>query len=128
LFYGLLYTESQIIKHAFEAGLIIAQIHRLPLSEAVKAIADVGSILTGAFNSEISSLLGPGIEAVGTKVFLDASRVIDPARAEKIAETNAMLSLEFLKPTGKFDAAVLLAAGRVNSELLAFADRVVQLV
>jgi hypothetical protein len=57
-------------------------------------------------------------------VFLDASRAI---AADPIAETSAILNLEFLKPTVRFDDAVLLAAGRVPDDQLAFAARVVQI-
>jgi hypothetical protein len=38
-----------------------------------------------------------------------------------------MLSVEFLKPDSKFDENALLAAGSVNSDDLAFADRVVEI-
>jgi len=96
-------------------------------SNAVKALERFGARLTEAFNSNITSLLGPGLQALGTRVFLDASRSLDPARAGVIEETNAILNLEFLKSDGKFDADKLLADGRVNAADLAFADRIVEL-
>jgi hypothetical protein len=96
-------------------------------SDAVKALEKFGARLTEAFNSNITSLLGPGLQALGTRVFLDASRSLDPARADVIEETNAMLNLEFLKSDARFDADKLLADGRVNAADLAFADRVVEL-
>ena len=93
-------------------------------TEAVKALAKFGSRLTEAFHSDITTLLGPGIQSLGTRVFLEASRAIS---SESIPEANAILNLEFLKPTVKFDDAALLAAGHVPADQLAFADRVVEI-
>jgi hypothetical protein len=93
----------------------------------VRALAAFGAKLTETFHADISSLLGPGLRALGTRVFLDSARAINPGEAGGVAEINAMLSLEFLKPGAKFDANALLSAGRVSAQDLAFADRVVQL-
>ena len=80
-----------------------------------------------AFNAKITTLLGPGLQSLGTRVFLDASRAIDPARATEMREASALLNLEFLKPEAPFDAAALLAVGHVPADQLAFADRVVSI-
>lgn len=124
---SLLFSEAEVIKHAFEGGLAIASALSTRPAEAVKALATFGAKLTEAFNANITTLLGQGIQALGTRVFLDASRALDQARAAAISESNAMLNLEFLKPGSKFDAAKLLADGRVAADQLAFADRVVEL-
>src|SRR5262245_42866365 len=124
---SLLFAEAEVIKHSFEGGLKIASSQTVAPSAAVKALATFGSKLTEAFNNDITKLLGPGIQALGTRVFLDASRAIDESGAQEMAETNAMLNLEFLKPTSKFDDAALLSAGRVDTDQLAFADRVLEL-
>jgi hypothetical protein len=124
---SLFFSEAEVIKHAFEGGLQIAAMQNDIPSDAVKALEKFGARLTEAFNSNITSLLGPGLQALGTRVFLDASRSLDPARAAVIEETNAMLNLEFLKSDARFDADKLLADGKVNVADLAFADRVVEL-
>ena len=61
-------------------------------------MARFGARLTEAFHSDITTLLGPGMQSLGTRVFLDASRALDEAGSPEIVETHAMLSLEFLKP------------------------------
>ena len=124
---SLFFSEAEVIKHAFEGGLQIAAMQNDTPSSAVKALETFGAKLTEAFNSNITSLLGPGLQALGTRVFLDASRSLDPARAAVMEETSAMLNLEFLKSDGKFDADKLLADGRVPAADLAFADRIVEL-
>ena len=124
---ALLVAEADIVQHAFDAGVKIASVAGSKPSEAVKALAEFGSRLTEAFNSDVTSLLGRGLQAIGTQVFLDASRAIDPIDAAAIGPSNAMLSVEFLKPEVKFDREALLKAGRVPVEQLAFADRVVEL-
>jgi len=127
LLMALLGAEADIVSHAFEAGVRIASVPGSQPSEAVKALATFGSRLTGAFNSDVTALLGRGIQSIGTQVFLDASRAIDPIDAADIGPANAMLSVEFLKPEVKFDRDALLKAGRIPVEQLAFADRVVEL-
>jgi len=126
LLHSLLFSEAEVIKHAFEGGLKIAASVNATPSEAVKAVAMFGAKLTEAFNADITTLLGPGIQALGTQVFLDTSRALDRTRAGEMLETNAMLNLEFLKPSSRFDPAALLAAGRVSEEDLAFADRFIE--
>lgn len=124
---ALLVAEADIVQHAFEAGLKIASARGAQPSEAVKALAKFGSRLTEAFNADVTALLGRGIQAIGSQVFLDASRAIDPIDAAAIGPSNAMLSVEFLKPEVKFDRDALMKAGRVPVDQLAFADRVVEL-
>ena len=127
LFEALLHAESVVVGHAFEAGLALAKVRNADPSDAVKAFAKFGSKLTEAFNSNVTDLLGPGIRSLGTRIFLDTSRAIDAANASRIAEANAMLNLEFLKPGIQFDAAALIRTGHVKPDQLALADRVVEL-
>src|SRR5262249_4874308 len=124
---ALLLAESVMIKHALEGGRQIATSLSAAPSEAVKALATFGAKLTEAFNSDVTTLLGPGIQALGTRVFLAASRPVNPDIADKIEEANAILNLEFMKPDAKFDTAALLAAGRIDTAQLAVADRIVEL-
>ena len=123
----LLAAEAEMIGSAFEGGLKIAASLSETPTEAVAALADFGSKLTEAFNEDITTLLGSGLQSLGTRIFLDASRSLNTELASQITEANAMLSVEFLKPDSKFDENALLAAGSVNSDDLAFADRVVEI-
>jgi hypothetical protein len=126
VFQNLLLAESEIVRKAFEGGLAIAKgIASARPSDAVAAIADFGSSLTDAFNASITSLLGPGLRALGTRVFLDASAAIVQQQGQ--LQTSALLSIEFLKPEVKFDSAALLAAGHIEAAQLAFSDRAVQI-
>lgn len=126
---SLLAAENEIVQHAFKGGVsIAAAAEQAKPSEAIKALARFGSSLTEAFNANITSLLGPGLQTIGTRVLLDASRAIDQNATSEIAEANAMLSIEFVKPSVTFDAAALLAAGHVPAEQLALADRVVSVI
>lgn len=129
LLHSLLFSEAEVINHAFEGGVKIGQFMKANATptEAVAALAEFGSKLTEAFNSDVSTLLGPGLRALGTRVFLDAARSVDSAGGADLQETNAMLNIEFLKANAKFDAAALIAAGHVDPAQLALADRVVSL-
>jgi hypothetical protein len=130
IFDGLLFAEAQVVRHAFDAGLKIGAFTAAgaaKASEAVDALAVFGSKLTEAFNADVTSILGPGIRALGTQVFLDAAAAIAPAIASDLEATNALLSLEFLKATAAFDGEALLSAGRVDLTSLAVADRIVQI-
>jgi hypothetical protein len=129
IFDGLLFAEAQVVKHAFDAGLKIGAFSAAAgasASDAVDALALFGSKLTEAFNADVTSILGPGIRALGTQVFLDAAVAIAPAIAADLKETNALLSLEFLKAGAAFDGDALLLAGQVDEASRAVADRVVQ--
>ena len=92
-------------------------------SEALVALEKFGSKLTEAFHGDISTMLGPGMQSLGTLILLDTARGIGAS----VQETNAILNLEFLKPTAEFNPDTLLAAGRVPQPLLAFADRLVSI-
>ena len=123
----LLAAEAEMIGSAFQGGLKIAGSLNQAPSQAVAALAQFGSKLTEAFNEKITTLLGAGLQSLGARIFLDASRSLNVELASQITEANAMLSLEFLKPASKFDENALLTAGSVDPKDLAFADRVVAL-
>ncbi len=66
-----------MVKDALRAGVGIAvAVGGAKLSDAVKALETFGSKLTEAFNADITTLLGAGIQSLGTRVFLDATRAI----------------------------------------------------
>jgi hypothetical protein len=124
---ALLTSENEIVRDALDAGASIASSQNTSPSGAVKALARFGSRLTEAFHGDISTLLGPGIRSLGTRVLLDASRAIGAEDADAITEATAMLSIEFLKPSARFDDAALLASGHVPADQLAVASRIVQI-
>jgi len=127
---SLLFAEAEVVKHAFQAGLKIGAFHDRLASqpkEAIAALAQFGSKLTEAFNANLTSLLGPGIRSLGTLVFYEAAQAIDPSNAERLNPANAVVSFEFMKPDAPFDTSALLAAGRVDPQALAFADRVIHI-
>lgn len=94
-------------------------------ADAVTALARFGARFTEAFHSDLTTLFGPGIRALGTRVLLGAARALDPQASEAIDRPNAILNLEFMKPTAVFSEAALVAAGHVQAADLACATRVV---
>jgi hypothetical protein len=119
----LLASESAVIRDALDAGVAIARSSSSQKpSDAIDALESFGANLTEAFHSDITTLLGPGIQSLGTQVFLDATRAITVAPIE---ETSEVLNIEFVRPDVAFDDAALLKLGHVPADQLAFADRVV---
>jgi hypothetical protein len=116
-------AENDVIQDAIGAGVAMAKAQKSAPTEAVEAFEEFGSKLTEAFHGDISTMLGPGMQSLGTQVLLDTARGIGVGAQE----TNAILNIEFLKPSAEFNPEALLAAGRVPQALLAFADRVVSI-
>lgn len=123
----LLATEREIVKDAVTAGLALAKARTAGPTEAVKALAEFGARFTEAFHSDLTTLFGPGIRALGTRVLLGAARSLDPSAGAVFDNTDALLSLEFMKPATAFDDAALVAAGHVPAADLACATRLVHL-
>jgi hypothetical protein len=119
----LLVAENEVIQDAIGAGVAMGKAQKSAPSEAVVAFEEFGSKLTEAFHGDISTMLGPGMQSLGTQVLLDIARGIGVGAQE----TNAILNLEFLKPSAEFNPEALLAAGHVPQPLLAFADRIVNI-
>jgi len=120
---SLLAAENEVIQDAIGAGVAMAKAQKSAPTEAVEALEEFGSKLTEAFHGDISTMLGPGMQSLGTLVLLDTARSIGVGAQE----TNAILNLEFLKPAAEFNPEALLSAGRVPQPLLAFADRLVNI-
>src|SRR5205085_9601372 len=101
LLLGLLFAEAEIIKHAIEAGDKIAKfISTAPNkpSEAIKALAEFGSKITGAFNKDVTNAyIGGAFRPMGTALFIEAAKSIDPSLAN-VTGASAMLNLTVLKP------------------------------
>ncbi len=130
---GMLFAETRIIDDATKAGVAIGKFVKLSgqkPTEAVKALAEFGANLTRAFNSHVINMyVGDSIHAIGTEVFLAATRgILGPERSAELPEegATAMLTLEFMKPEIPFDPKVLLARGRMTSTETILVERVVE--
>lgn len=123
---SLLVAENEIVKDAVAAGVALAHAREGQPTEAVKALARFGARFTEAFHADLTTLFGPGIRALGTRVLLGATRAIAPAAAGQLDAANALLSIEFLTATAAFDERALLDAGHVRAADLAFAARVIR--
>jgi len=119
----LLVSESAVVRDALDAGVAIARaMSSQKPSDAIDALESFGANLTEAFHSDITTLLGPGIQSLGTQILLDATGGITGA---PLQETSAVLNIEFLRPDVAFDDAALLTLGHAPVDQLGFADRVV---
>lgn len=124
---SLLAAEREIVKDALDAGAALATARTADPSEAVKALARFGARFTEAFHADLTTLFGPGIRALGTRVLLGAARALDPQASAVMDRPNAILNLEFMTPTAPFNDAALIAAGHVAAADLACATRLVRL-
>jgi hypothetical protein len=86
---NLLAAEALAIRHACEAGCAMARFLRSSggdPAEALESMAQFGERVTGTFHSGLSDLFrgqGPNIRELGSLLFLEAARTLDPAlRAE----------------------------------------------
>jgi hypothetical protein len=130
---GMLNAERRIVDSARRAGVAIGTFVETAgekPTEALGALAEFGANLTGAFHEQMVSMyVGDAIRAIGTELFLAATRgILDPARLAELPEEGAaaMLSIEFMKPELPFDERVLLARGRMTSAETILAERVVE--
>lgn len=122
---SLLAAEREIVKDAVDAGAALATARSADPSDAVKALARFGLRFTEAFHADLTTLFGPGIRALGTRVLLGAARALDPAAASLMDRPSTLLSLEFMKPAAPFSDTALIAAGHVPAADLACAVRLV---
>ena len=129
---GLLFTEAEIIEHAYEAGLNMASFRKKggKPTEAVVALSEFGAKLTTAFNGDLVNMyVGDGVRALGTELFLAATRAIVPKGKDRDAleTTNSLLTIEFMKPGLTFDAAAVKAKGRLPADQVAVSESVVEI-
>jgi hypothetical protein len=126
---GLLFVESEIVLHSFEAAMAIAKFGEAARqnkpTDAVRALANYGAKLTEALNkSLVNFYVGDSVRALGIELFLAASAAIggpnDPKR-------RAMLSVEFMRPGLPFNEPVLKQQGRLNADQIALAERLVSI-
>lgn len=128
---SVLTSEADVILHSFAAGRQIAKfmgVAGTAPSEAITALSKFGSKLTEAFHSDISDLLGAGMPALGTRVFVDASNSIAEQGGSRGTDgCNSLLTVQFFKPGAPFDARALAAEGLGDPSQVAFTDRIIQL-
>lgn len=129
---GLLFVEFEIIRHAFQAGLKMAQFKRKNAQpgEAVVALAEFGARLTTAFNQDVVNLyVGDSVRAIGTALFLAATQAIAPPQhASALSGTSALLTIEFMQPGLPFDAQAALNGARLPAGQAAVSECVVEVV
>jgi len=95
---SLLSAEALAIRHACEAGRALARFRNsagADPAEALESMAGFGERVTGAFNSGLSDLFrgqGPNIRELGSLLFLEAARVLDPGlKAEPLAHLEVTI-------------------------------------
>jgi hypothetical protein len=129
---GLLFVEFEIISHAFQAGLKMAQFKEKSAKPqgAVVALAEFGAKLTTAFNQEVVNMyVGDSVRAIGTALFLAATRAIAPPHlAAALSGASALLTIEFAKPGAPFDTQAVLNKGRLPDGLAVVSESVAEIV
>jgi hypothetical protein len=98
VFTGLLFTESQTIRHARDAGLRIAKFR----ANAGTDPQDFGAKITDAFNHGLHGLI-PRLEEFSAMIFLEAARAFDPGLVD--IQPTARLDVILLKPSAPATAA-----------------------
>jgi len=101
---SLLEAESQIVNGARDAAIAIAKFRSdgsTKPADAIAKLASFGAHLTETFNSRVTGLYGGDLlRPLGTTLFLEAARALDPASAMKLPV--AMLGLTVFKSGVKF--------------------------
>ena len=116
---GLLFAEAVIIDTAVAAYDAIAKldVQKKP-SKAIEQLAEFGSKLTEAFNSNVTNLyLGGVSRALGTVVYLAATKALAGIAAD--LEPDAMLTISALKPDALLDADGFLSTGTLDVNTVA---------
>ena len=126
-FLTLVRTEAYLIKAICGACL---RMHKFlsadKLDEAIEELSKAGAALTEAFNNKVGNTIydGAGMRPLGTLLFLEVARVLDPKLAKKIRPV-AMMELMVLKKDSTFKVADFLRDKRPESSELALAQRMV---
>ena len=115
-FQTLVLTEAYLIKAIHSACL---RMHRFlaadKLDEAIEELAKTGAELTEAFNNKVGNTIyeGAGMRPLGTMLFLEVARALDPKLAKKIRPI-AMMELIVLKEDSTFEVADFLLDKRAG--------------
>jgi hypothetical protein len=116
---GLLFAEAVIIDAAGAAYDAMAKIDfgQKP-SKAIEQLAEFGSKLTEAFNSDVTNIyLGGVSRALGTIVYLAATKAL--AGSTDDVTPDAMLTITALKADAPLDAETFLNSGTIEAKSIA---------
>jgi len=116
---GLLFAEAVIIDTAVAAYDAIAKINvQQNPRKAIEQLAEFGSELTEAFNSNVTNLyLGGVSRALGTVVYLAATKALAGVTGE--LTPDAMLTITALKADAMLDAGSFLNTGAIDTNTIA---------
>jgi hypothetical protein len=126
-FTGLMVTESDIVTGIHHAGLDFRKyLDANNIEAAKKTLAEFGSGLTDTFNNRIgsSNYAGETLRPLGSLLFVEVSKLFDPAPANVIVPV-AMLELLVLKDQSTFVMADFLQGKRPPDADLALQQRIV---
>jgi hypothetical protein len=127
-FDGLLQLEATIVEGTSNALERIQEFHKSSSTAPVKAIealADFGVEVTKTFNHRLASVYGDDVlRPLGSMVFLEAARALDPALAT--TRPSAMLSLTVLKEQRTFEMSDFLKNRVPDAKDIALAERCVE--
>lgn len=103
---GLLFVEAEIVEAARAAGLKMAEFRRASSArpaEAVRALAEFGERLTGAFHRKLSSVYGgAALRPLGTRILIEAARALRGEPAGRTAQADALLYLGVVREGARF--------------------------
>jgi hypothetical protein len=124
---GLLRLEDIVVTGAAEAMKEIQGFHKdkatLP-SKAIARLAEFGAEVTKTFNERLASRYGSeSLRPLGSMLFLEASRTLDPALST--TRPGALLSLTVLKEERAFSLPKFLEGESPKKEDIAVAQRLV---
>ncbi len=112
---SLLAAEATAIRHACEAGCAMARFRNsagADPAEALESMAQFGESVTSSFNSGLSDLFrgqGPNIRELGSLLYLEAARALDPGLD---AEPSAHLEVTILRSPAPASWAADFLAGK----------------
>lgn len=99
---NLLFVEAEVINGARDAGMAFAEFFGEPdPAKALTLLTKFGGELTDAFNNKIQSVYrGNSVQALGTMVFIEAARALNPELGN--IQPTAMLDLVILSRQSHF--------------------------
>jgi hypothetical protein len=123
---NLLRVERTVIRDARAAGLGIAKaLKAKKAADAVRLLAEYGSRVTDAFNSNIGGLFGGNeLRPLGTLVFIEAGTALDPTLNPR---PSAMLELTVLKDKPVFKLPSFIAGDEPSAADIVNAQKFVSL-
>lgn len=103
---GLLFVEAEIIEAARAAGLKMAEFRRARSArpaEAVRALAEFGERLTGAFHRKLRSVYGgAALRPLGMRILIEAARALRGEPFSGAQQADALLYLGVVREGATF--------------------------